>query len=623
MPPRPEQLLRRIRKLATQAAPEPDSDAVLLGRFLHHQDEAAFATLVRRHGPLVLAVGRRVLGDLHAAEDVLQATFLLLARKAATVRTATLAAWLHGTARRLALKCHRTDTRRQQREVRAVRTASDRQPADPLDELTARELLRILDEEVQRLPEAFRLPVLLCCLEGRTQEEAARLLGWTAGSVRGRLERGRKRLHTRLARRGLTLSAVLAAAELSRGAVSASLLGTTIQAAMLFAAGKAVTDGLVSANVARLTKGALQAMLLKKLTFTAVLLLAVGVAAFTGPLAYRSLGGGQTGPQRPQGAPVQGTEEARPQRFPTAEPSSHWGQPHNGLRLGVVAEGPGRGGARFAFALENVGKDDLVINLGAMLANGKKQYPSALRLTLTDAKGAERHLRRTFAFVAGRVDPFVVPLPVGSRYTLRYDLADFMDEERPGEPFAPGPYGAAVEFIGKAVAREETNSDSAGLALMPYWTGTVRSAACKLTLPVEPQAPQIRPGPLGPKQDAPPEARPLRATLGVNQQTFVEGETGTLQLSFILINDSGKVIDPKVPASKIIVNGKALPDSAFILGNGPRPTNFNAMQPGERVEFGAGLGRYFRQAGVYRVSWEGENFRSAEITFNVERKNSN
>src|SRR5439155_12833667 len=135
-------------------------------------------------------------------EDAFQATFLVLARKAGSIRRhEALAAWLYGVAYRVASRA-----RRQLREVPMPDVAPAGRYTDPLEGVTAREMLTILDEEVQRLPEVYRLPVILCCLEGRTHEEAAAQLGWTRGSLQGRLERGRVRLRARLVRRGLTLS---------------------------------------------------------------------------------------------------------------------------------------------------------------------------------------------------------------------------------------------------------------------------------------------------------------------------------------------------------------------------------------------------------------------------------
>jgi RNA polymerase sigma factor (sigma-70 family) len=281
----PDTLLCYVRRLALPAAPEVASDAALLGRFVADRDERAFAALVDRHGPLVLHVCRRVLGDADDAEDAFQATFLVLARRAAAVRPAeALPAWLYGVARRVALKARATQARR-----RAARPAgapvADPRP-DPLAELSARELLRIVDEEVQRLPEAQRLPVLLCCLEGRSLEEAARYLGWTRGSVKGRLERGRARLHTRLVRRGLTLSAALAAAEVSRGVASAALAAATARGALLFAMG-ATTARELSPPAAALAGDVLQGMALGKLKTAAVPGLLLGLlAAAAGLVAY-------------------------------------------------------------------------------------------------------------------------------------------------------------------------------------------------------------------------------------------------------------------------------------------------------------------------------------------------
>src|SRR5438046_639289 len=196
MPAPPEQLLRYLRRLAAGPTAAPDADAALLSRFVRDRDEAAFAALVARHGRMVLGVCRRVLGDAHAAEDAAQATWLALARKSPALRRPqALAAWLHGTARQLALNIRRGDERRRQVEARNAQAAPTIPQSDPLDVLTARELLQVLDEELQRLPEVYRLPLILCCLEGRSPGEAAARLGWTPGSVKGRLERGRKHLH--------------------------------------------------------------------------------------------------------------------------------------------------------------------------------------------------------------------------------------------------------------------------------------------------------------------------------------------------------------------------------------------------------------------------------------------
>ena len=196
-------LLAHLHRLAAPAAP----DATLLTRWIDQRDEAAFAALMARHGPMVLGVCRRLLGDGQDAEDVFQATFLVLSRQASRLRQPeALAGFLHTIARRLARKA-RAATRRRQR----TQTDADApEPVDPqphvLDVLSGRELLALIDEEIGCLPEVYRLPLLLCLLQGRTVEEAARQLGWSIGSLRGRLERGREQLRQRLTRRGIGLS---------------------------------------------------------------------------------------------------------------------------------------------------------------------------------------------------------------------------------------------------------------------------------------------------------------------------------------------------------------------------------------------------------------------------------
>jgi RNA polymerase sigma factor (sigma-70 family) len=280
MAARPEALLRPLRRLASRLAPEPDTDAALLARFARCRDEDALAALMSRYGRLVLGVCRRVLGDAHAAEDAAQATFLVLARKAGTLRRPEgLAGWLHGTACRIALTARRADARRRRREARSLGAAPRRRPSDPLEELTARDLLVAVDQELARLPERYRLPLILCCLEGQNHEEAAARLGWTAGSLRGRLARARARLHARLAWRGLTLPAALAALEVSRGGASAglpaALARATARAALAFASHGAAGAG-VPAEAAALAQGALNGGGGKGVV---ALLLAAGIAA--------------------------------------------------------------------------------------------------------------------------------------------------------------------------------------------------------------------------------------------------------------------------------------------------------------------------------------------------------
>jgi RNA polymerase sigma factor (sigma-70 family) len=239
-------VLNRIRRWLSQA--DPAADGELIRRFAQDRDEAAFAALVDRHGPMVLATARRIVGDHHTAEDVFQATFLMLARRADRLhRPESLGAWLHRTAHQLAL----TEVRTRVRRDPAAAPAPARMVGDPLADLSAREFVAILDAEIQRLPERLRQVLVLCCLEGRSQEETAGLLGCSPDSVRGRLERGRRRLRDRLVRRGLTL-AVVAGPSLLLGppiALAGSLRESAIRVATGGATPSTAVAGLVEPDM--------------------------------------------------------------------------------------------------------------------------------------------------------------------------------------------------------------------------------------------------------------------------------------------------------------------------------------------------------------------------------------
>jgi RNA polymerase sigma factor (sigma-70 family) len=220
MPSLPDALIRCLRRLPGSTL----SDAALLHAFVAG-DQEAFRTLVSRHGPLVLGVCRRVLGNGHAAEDAFQATFLVLARRAGSVRLdGSLSAWLFGVARRVALKARTADRRRTKRETRYG--SHLRHSMEPADALTARELLAALDEELARLPIDYRDPLLLCYWQGLTRDQAARRLGCSAGAIHGRLERGRARLADQLRRRGFGPEALLVA-PLAAAAMPGDLLART------------------------------------------------------------------------------------------------------------------------------------------------------------------------------------------------------------------------------------------------------------------------------------------------------------------------------------------------------------------------------------------------------------
>ena len=279
-----ETAVRRIRSL-TAPAPDGVSDNDLLGRFLTTRDESAFAALVARHGPMVFGVCRRVLADRHTAEDAFQATFLVLARRASAIRrTASLGYWLHGVAFRVANKL-------KARLARQPRSASlPDLPADSRDDVSWRDVRRILDEEVSRLPERLRLPILLCYFEGKTRDEAAEALGCRLSTLRGRLEDGRERLKARLVRRGVELSAALLAVSTAEAmAVEDSLIASAVRAA----------TGSAPHLVQSLAKGVAMSGVTGKLKLWAgALLLAVGLG--TTVLVYRGEAGEAPAPNPAQ-----------------------------------------------------------------------------------------------------------------------------------------------------------------------------------------------------------------------------------------------------------------------------------------------------------------------------------
>jgi RNA polymerase sigma factor (sigma-70 family) len=272
-------VVRQIRRMAGAPEAASSEDRQLLEQFLSRRDEGAFAVLVRRHGPMVLGVCRRLLRDPHDADDAFQAVFLVLIRKGRSLGNRNLLAnWLYGVAQRTALKARAQRARRQAHERRAL-PRPDSEPAG--DTAAEGELRAALDEEVRRLPEKYRLPVLLCYLQGATLTEAARDLGWPAGTVSGRLARARELLRVRLTRRGIALPAAAAEAVLAqqaRAVVPAPLLSATVRGALALVAGPGEVGGGLSAPVVALMKGVLNAMFLSKVKVAVLIVLAVGVA---------------------------------------------------------------------------------------------------------------------------------------------------------------------------------------------------------------------------------------------------------------------------------------------------------------------------------------------------------
>jgi RNA polymerase sigma factor (sigma-70 family) len=278
--------IRRLRGDLAASQRGGVSDAQLLDRWLVQRDEAAFEVLLWRHGPMILGVCRRVLHNDADVEDAFQATFLLLMRKAASIRRgASVAAWLYQTAYRVALRA-----RQRSREQSARESARGELPAtDPNEEILWRDVRPLLDEEINRLPEKYRVPFIRCYLEGCTNEEAAVEMGCPVGTIHSRLSWARERLRSRLARRGLTLATAGLTALLVQNAASAALptplAETTLQAAFAYAAQS--TAG-VSAGAVALTKGVLRTMFIAKLKLGVAVVLAVLLAGGVSGLAcYR------------------------------------------------------------------------------------------------------------------------------------------------------------------------------------------------------------------------------------------------------------------------------------------------------------------------------------------------
>jgi RNA polymerase sigma factor (sigma-70 family) len=275
------------------------TDGQLLERFVCRREPAAVAALVRRHGPMVWGVCRRVLGDHHDAEDAFQATFLVLVRKAASIRGA-VGNWLYGVAHRTALNARATRARRRERE-QSLAAPPEPAVADPHP---CGDLQAQLDQELSRLPEKYRAVLVLCDLGSQTGREAARQLGLPQGTVASRLARARAILAKRLTRRGLAVAAGAVAAGQAQAAAPAcvptTVLSATIKAAAPVAAGQAAAAGLISARAAALTEGVLKAMLLTKLKGALAVLLVFGLATLgAGALISRSRA------TEPEGVPTQ------------------------------------------------------------------------------------------------------------------------------------------------------------------------------------------------------------------------------------------------------------------------------------------------------------------------------
>jgi RNA polymerase sigma factor (sigma-70 family) len=283
-------IVRQVQRLFGGGSVAGLREGQLLERFIKNRDESAFEAIIAHHGPMVLGVCRRVLHDPRDAEDAFQVTFLILVKKAGGIRDREqLGPWLHGVAQRVAMRARTVAVRRLDRERPGVEM--EETAVDLLCEADRNDFRAVLDEELGRLPDKYRSPLVLCYLEGLTHEEAALRLRWPVGTVRSRMAWARDRLRGRLARRGLALPAAVLlsalASETTASPVPPALFESTLKAAMGLAVAKGATAGVVSASVASLMGEALNVMYYHKLKSFALGMLAVG--AVTGGAVIANL----------------------------------------------------------------------------------------------------------------------------------------------------------------------------------------------------------------------------------------------------------------------------------------------------------------------------------------------
>jgi RNA polymerase sigma factor (sigma-70 family) len=367
-------ILRHVRRTAAPAAGAMLTDAQLLDRYLTHRDESAFGALVRRHGGLVASACRRVLSDENDVEDAFQATFLVLLRKAKSIRNRqTLACWLYRVAGRVATEARAARNRRRRLEGSETLICNLQSEICNSADPSWREVCEMLHGELDRLPPHLRLPLILCYLDGKTRDDAARQLGWRVSTLHGRLERGRLRLRSRLARRGVDLSAaLLATAAASRTDAAGP---TLVRAAVRLASG--VTP---SAAVTALATGAMRVAIgVPAAIVTGLMIVAglyVGVAAGRGPTVPP---GQAIQPQAAQNAPPAATEDIiayggrvlGPDGKPVAGAKMHmtpaWGYPHYPSPSTEYSQTGPDGHFRFAVPKAQFGRTGTVV--AAMAAN--------------------------------------------------------------------------------------------------------------------------------------------------------------------------------------------------------------------------------------------------------------
>jgi len=382
------------------------TDGNLLDLYVGQKDEVAFEGLVRRHSRMVLGVCRRILSNSHDAEDAFQATFLVLVRKAASIRPSRMVGnWLYGVAHRTALEARRSIAKRRVKEAHvAPRTVT-------LDALVR--WRPVLDQELTGLSDKYRAVLVICDLEGRTRKQAAKQLGVPEGTIASRLSRARIILAKRLTRHGVTLSGGALAAALSQEALCAPppLVSVTVRAAMAYAAGPAAAVKTVSAQVAELTERVLRTMLLSKLKIR-VLFLVVIAAGVTGFGNYRACSNDQPavqgGQQQVAHCDVKQNEkpaEAKP-ILSSDDLRGKWTGEKNGIKVDLTFNGeqaPWQANWQVAFTKagkpENPHQSPTVgVDLGAALRCVADVKAARLNLYLPAYLGDKKEIKQIAAF---------------------------------------------------------------------------------------------------------------------------------------------------------------------------------------------------------------------------------
>jgi RNA polymerase sigma factor (sigma-70 family) len=380
-------VLRHLRRTALLSESAAQTDGDLLNRYLIERDDAAFEALLGRHGAMVLGVCRRILGNEADAHDAFQATFLVFVRKAASIQPRGMVGnWLYGVAQRTSLRA-RAINRQRQANARWSATPMLR---DPSRDQAQMEINDLLDQELSHLPDKYRAPVVLCGLEGRSLQEAARQLDCPAGTVASRLARGRELLAKRLARQGLALSGTALATSLAQQAaaagVPAALYASTAQAASALAFGPALAAGIISSEVLTLMEGTVRTMVFSKLQWVAVICLSLSLAGGGGTLIYRASGAEKHRPRQFATPSAADQKPAQPQPDKEkVEKSKPKGKTHG--YLGVMLAGDEEGGTvrihevtpNSPAAKAGVKVDDIVLKVGKTDITDPNSAVSALK----------------------------------------------------------------------------------------------------------------------------------------------------------------------------------------------------------------------------------------------------